>query len=93
MKDYNRAMRTEMSTIALGSLMENPVLSVIFLIFGVIAILIAIFGKKFTVADGEGFEFKSKKPMPTWLGKLIAAIVGCAFVLYALTSLWSHSFE
>ena len=34
-----------------------------------IAILIAIFGKKFTAADSEGFEFKSKTPMPTWSGK------------------------
>jgi hypothetical protein len=93
MKDYNQAMRIEMSTIAIGRLIENPLLSVIFLIFGVIAILIAIFGKEFKVADSEGFEFKSKRPMPTWLGKLIAGIVGCAFVLYALTSLWSQSFR
>ncbi len=65
--------------------------NVILLIFGLVAIIIAIFGKKFTVADSEGFEFKSKTPMPTWLGKLIAGIVGAAFVLYGLISLLSQS--
>jgi len=72
-------------------MIARSVVNVILLIFGLIAILIAIFGKNFTVADSEGFEFKSKKPMPTWLGKLIAGIVGSVFVLYALISLLSQS--
>jgi hypothetical protein len=82
---------TKNATVAISRFIDHPIVSVIFLIFGLIAILIAIFGKRFTVADGEGFEFKSKRPMPTWLGKLIAGIVGLWFVLYALKSLLSHS--
>jgi hypothetical protein len=69
---------------------SSPWVDVLLLFFGSVAILIAIFGKNFTVADNEGFGFKNDKPMPTWLGKLIAAIVGTAFVLYAVTSLWSR---
>lgn len=84
-------MLTRTATAAIGRLIEDPVVSVIFLVSGLVAILIAIFGKKFTVADSEGFEFKSKTPMPTWLGKLIAGIVGAWFVLYGLISLLSQS--
>lgn len=88
---YNQAMLTKTPTAAIGLMIVSPWVSVILLIFGLVAIPIAISGKKFTVADSEGFEFKSKTPMPTWLGKLIAGIVGAAFVLYGLTSLLSQS--
>jgi len=69
---------------------SSEVVDAVLLFFGVAAILIAIFGKNFTVADSEGSGFKSDKPMPTWLGKLIAGVVGTAFVLYAVTSLLSR---
>lgn len=69
---------------------SSPWADVLFLLFGLVAILIAIFGKNFTVSDSEGFGFKNDKPMPTWLGKLIAGVVGTAFVLYAVTSLLSR---
>ena len=72
---------------------SSEFVDVVLLFFGVAAILIAIFGKNFTVADGEGSGFKSDKPMPTWLGKLIAGVVGTAFVLYAVTSLLSRLYR
>ena len=65
---------------------SSEFVDVVLLFFGVVAILIAIFGENFTVADGEASGFKRHKPMPTWLGKLIAGVVRTAFVLYAATS-------
>lgn len=69
---------------------SSEIVDAVLLFFGVVAVLIAIFGKNFTVADSEGHGFKSDKPMPTWLGKLIAGVVGTAFVLYAVISLLSR---
>ena len=65
----------------------------LFLLFGLVSILIAIFGKNFTNADLEGFGFRNDKPVPRWQGRFLFAVVGAAFVFYAVTSLLSPLFR
>ena len=51
------------------------------IIFGVLAIAQAIFAKEFWAADGLGLhEFKKKRKIPTWLGRLLGAVVGLGLI-------------
>jgi hypothetical protein len=50
-------------------------------IFGVLGIAQAIFAKEFLAVDGLGLhEFKKKRKLPTWLGRLVGAIVGLGLI-------------
>jgi hypothetical protein len=54
-------------------------MGIFFVIMGVLAIAVAIFGKKFTVADVlslSGYRQKSS----TWSGRLVFAVGGISFV-------------
>jgi hypothetical protein len=50
-------------------------------IFGVLAIAQAILAKEFWAVDGLGLhEFKKKRKLPTWLGRLLGAVVGLCLI-------------
>jgi hypothetical protein len=51
------------------------------IIFGVLAIAQAIFAKEFWAADGLGLhEFKKKRKLPTWLGRLVSGVAGVSLI-------------
>lgn len=60
------------------------------LLFGFVGILIGIFGKNFTEADGEGFGYKSDRTVPRWQGRLLFGTVGTLLLLIGLALLFSR---
>jgi len=51
------------------------------IIFGALGIGGAIFAKEFWAVDGLGLhEFKKKRKLPTWLGRLVGAVVGLGLI-------------
>ena len=51
----------------------------ILVIFGVLGIAGAVLGKDFRVADPETL-IETKQKMPTWLGRLLWAVVGTGMI-------------
>lgn len=50
-------------------------------IFGALGIAQAILAKEFWAVDGLGLhEFKKKRKLPTWLGRLVGAVVGLGLI-------------
>jgi hypothetical protein len=48
---------------------------------GALGIWGAIFAKEFWAVDGLGLhEFKRKQKLPTWLGRLLSAVVGVGLI-------------
>jgi hypothetical protein len=57
-------------------------------IFGALAIAQAIFAKEFWAVDGLGLhEFKKKRKLPTWLGRLVGAVVGLGLIAVGIKML------
>jgi hypothetical protein len=61
---------------------------VAFIIGGLIAIAIAIWGKKFGEADVEGFP--TGRSSSTWSGKVVFGVVGVGFVILGILRLLGH---
>jgi hypothetical protein len=57
-------------------------MAVLFSILGVIALAIGIFGKKFGVADLDGFDLG--RPASTWSGRVVFLGGGLFFIVIGL---------
>lgn len=55
-------------------------------VFGVLGIAGAIFGKDFRMADAETLV-ETKQKMPTWLGRLLCAVVGTCLIAIGIKML------
>lgn len=57
----------------------------VFVLAGIVAILIGIFGKTFYEGDAlTSASYKRERRVPTWSGKAIFIIVGSAFIALGL---------
>ncbi len=53
----------------------------VLVIFGALGIAQAISAKEFWAVDGLGLhEFKKKRKLPNWLGRLVGAVVGLGLI-------------
>jgi hypothetical protein len=87
MTDYNQGVLTKAPAFAITLMGTQQIVDIFLLLFGLLAVLIAIFGKEFTSGE-DAFGRKNDKPIPTWQGKLLFGVVGTALVLIAVTLLF-----
>jgi hypothetical protein len=53
----------------------------VLVVFGALGIWGAIFAKEFWGVDGLGLhEFKQKRKLPTWLGRLVCVVAGVGLI-------------
>jgi hypothetical protein len=62
-------------------------MSAVFIILGCIGLIVAVMGKEFSVADSDAISSFNQR-MPTWLGRLIAAIAGTLLLAYGIKTLF-----
>ncbi|HEY1159707.1 MAG TPA: hypothetical protein VGE83_03705 [Terracidiphilus sp.] len=66
-------------------------LNVAFIIGGLIAIAIAIWGKRFYDADAEGMPYRNEREVsPRW-GKLIFGLVGIVFLIGGIVACFARN--
>jgi len=87
MTDYNQGVLTKAPAFAITLMVTQRIVDILLLLFGLLAVLIAIFGKEFTSGE-DAFGRKSDKPIPTWQGKLLFGVVGTALVFIGVTLLF-----
>ncbi len=61
---------------------------IVLTMFGGVAVAVGLFGKNFSVADLDGFVFRSGKPVPIWQGRLFFLIVGFVMLAFGLKFLF-----